>query len=1119
MRRPAILLAALATLPVIAADPPAYQADVKPASPEAQQRLAKFRVPAGLKAELWAAEPLLANPVAFAFDEHGRCFVAETYRLGDGVPDIRGHMDWLDDDLACRTVADRLALYRKHLGPKFDSYTTHHDRITLVEDTTGSGKADKSTVFADGFNTPVSGLGAGVLARRGTVWYTCIPDLWKLEEKNASRHADVRTSLSTGYGVHNGFIGHDLHGLRFGPDGKLYFSIGDRGLNVTTPDGRRLVNPDSGAVLRCNPDGTELEIVATGLRNPQELAFDEFGNLFTCDNNSDSGDKARWVHVVEGGDSGWRTGYQYLEGEYSRGPFNAEKLWYPAFAGQAAYIVPPLFNIADGPSGLCHDPGTGLPEQYRGRFFLCDFRGASGISGVRSVKLRPKGASFELAEESQFFWGILATDCDFAPDGGLYVSDWHEGWGKPGKGRLYRLVDPAFQGSATQTEVKRLLAEGMDKRPVAELVKLLGHADQRVRQEAQFALAAKGKTAIAPLTSTTKAHDNRLARIHAIWGLGQIAREGERSALKGLPPLLADSDAQVRAQSAKVLGDNHYVAAWRDIAALLRDGDPQVCFCACMALGKLLEHPINLDVLEFDVERGIEDGVRRGCFTLLRTAEDKDPYLRHAAAFAVAKSASHSREGQELLAKSVANEPPPVRLGVVVALRRLGSPEVARFLDDPEPRIVLEAARAIYDVPISDAMHKLAALITRSNLPEPLGRRVLAANLDLGRSYHAVELARFAAQADQSDVLRVEALRLLGQWPHPPGRDPVLGLWRPPFLRPTQAAADSLKSPQVLAAVFAGPDRVRRQAAITTAQLHVAAAAPHLLALLADTHRSATARVEALKALASLQAPGWAEAVEKAVTDPAEPVRAAACGLLARLDPAAALRLLGGVLEHGGVPERQAALATLGGMRGRDADAVLARMLDQLLAGKVPAEVRLDLLAAAEKRSAAAVKAKLAAFEARRSKTDHLAEYREVLVGGHADNGKTVFFEKQEVACLRCHKVGNDGGDVGPNLSDVGKRQSREYILESIVDPNRQIAQGFETVVLWLKDGRQVTGVLRAEDAAAVTLMLPDGSSKVVAKGHVESRERGPSAMPADVMKHLTKAELRDLVEYLSGLK
>src|SRR5258708_4137499 len=81
-----------------------------------------------------------------------------------------------------------------------------------------------ATVFAEGFNSHVSGIGAGVLARQGRVWYTCIPDLWMLQDTKGSGTADVRTSLSTGYGVHTGFIGHDLHGLRMGPDGKLYFS-------------------------------------------------------------------------------------------------------------------------------------------------------------------------------------------------------------------------------------------------------------------------------------------------------------------------------------------------------------------------------------------------------------------------------------------------------------------------------------------------------------------------------------------------------------------------------------------------------------------------------------------------------------------------------------------------------------------------------------------------------------------------------------------------------------------------------------------------------------------------------------------------------------------------------
>src|SRR5207248_2892351 len=162
-----------------------------------------------------------------------------------------------------------------------------------------------------------------------------------------------------------GYIGHDLHGLVMGPDGKIYFSIGDRGLNVKTKD-RHLFYPDTGAVLRCNPDGSDLEVVATGLRNPQELAFDQYGNLFTGDNNSDAGDQARWVYIVDGGDSGWRIGYQFITAPTPRGPWNAEKLWYPPWDGQAAYLVPPIANVADGPSGLTYYPGLGLPARYQG---------------------------------------------------------------------------------------------------------------------------------------------------------------------------------------------------------------------------------------------------------------------------------------------------------------------------------------------------------------------------------------------------------------------------------------------------------------------------------------------------------------------------------------------------------------------------------------------------------------------------------------------------------------------------------------------------------------------------------------------------------------------------------
>src|SRR5436190_4232093 len=143
---------------------------IAPASDEGELAIKKFQVARDLKIDLWAAEPMLANPVAFNFDEKGRAYVCETFRLNAGVDDIRGLMDWLDEELASRSVDDRLAEMKRHLGDRFAKYSEQSERIRVIEDRAGTGKADHSTVFAEGFNSPLDGIGAGVLPRKGTVW-------------------------------------------------------------------------------------------------------------------------------------------------------------------------------------------------------------------------------------------------------------------------------------------------------------------------------------------------------------------------------------------------------------------------------------------------------------------------------------------------------------------------------------------------------------------------------------------------------------------------------------------------------------------------------------------------------------------------------------------------------------------------------------------------------------------------------------------------------------------------------------------------------------------------------------------------------------------------------------
>lgn len=122
-------------------------------------------------------------------------------------------------------------------------------------------------------------------------------------------------------------------------------------------------------------------------------------------------------------------------------------------------------------------------------------------------------------------------------------------------------------------------------------------------------------------------------------------------------------------------------------------------------------------------------------------------------------------------------------------------------------------------------------------------------------------------------------------------------------------------------------------------------------------------------------------------------------------------------------------------------------------------------------------------------------------------------------SCRRCHKVDDDGGAVGPDLSRIGAEKTREYLLESLVDPNKQIAKGFETATFALLSGKVVSGIVKAEDDHAITLMDANGGSIRVKQDDIDDRAVGKSGMPEDLIKNLSKADLRDLVEFLSSRK
>ncbi len=1260
------------------AEDPAYHPQINPASDEGEKAIKKFKIADGFKIELFAAEPMLANPVCFCLDNKGRFYVGETFRLYDGVLDMRTHRLWLDDDLASRTVADRLAAMKKNLGESFADYDKQHERIRLLEDTDGDGKADRAVVYADGFNHAEDGVGAGLLADQGDIYYTCIPDLWKLRDTDGDGKADERKSLSTGYGVHFNFLGHDLHGLRKGPDGKLYFSIGDRGAHIET-EGRVIDLPDTGAVFRCNPDGSQLEPFCTGLRNPQELVFDDYGNLFTGDNNSDAGDKARLVYCVEGGDSGWRIGYQWIEKPVQRGPWNGEKIWHLPWKGQAAYIVPPVAHVAAGPAGFAFYPGTGMPERYKDHFFLCDFRGGAGISLIHTFKVQPKGASFEMTDREDFLKGSLVTDVDFGAEGGIYWTDWTEGWDQPHKGRLYHAFDPAVKNDPLVKEAKEILAGNLDRYSDYELGELLAHQDQRVRFEAQYELARRdlrrlqtgrdsdfmlfgtlGTIAfISPQTYSEefknswtsgeypdaqarallqlaeKCSRSPWARLHAIWGIGEVLSklgpkvepkseavaqspqdkekefqfifslvvstlisgndlklgpEGEKAAGellgKGLGEFLSDprnrgeavlveclkdENAEIRAQAIKVLSDIHSVilnsneSHLTELLDLLKDASLRVRFFTAMSLGKI----VNPGVPAMPPSEEIKTRYISALAEMLRENNDADPYLRHAGVMGLVGIGD-----AEALLKHADDESSAVRMGILLALRRMQKPEIARFLKDRDPALVSEAAHAINDVPIADALPELAGMIGQSEnilkmadadvVGKPVMLRILNANFRLGGAENAKAIAEFASRSEPPEVVRLEALGELKDWASPSGRDRVIGVWRPLPKRDPETAARALR-PILPELLRSAPNKILQACAQLAGQYQVAEAGAPLFALLSDAKKPTEARVEALRALGEFEDPNLAKAVNLARADAADALRNEGNAQLAKLDPAGAASVLATALNGGSILEKQGALATLADLEGAQFDQLLSTWLDSLAAKKVPAEIQLDLLEAAQKHPNDEIKMKLARYQSAISTDDPLGGFRESLFGGNAERGEKIFFEKTEVTCQKCHTVKSKvGGEVGPELPSVGTRKGREYILESILHPNAQIAEGFENVTLTMKDGKEYAGRVLEEEGNQILLEIPvqeegeefveeedapkgteakkdekedekekDKNEKweseatkgprvtkmTLPKDQIVSRQHNLSSMPEDISENLAKSELRDLVEFISTLK
>jgi putative heme-binding domain-containing protein len=1089
---------------------------------------AQVEMPAGVELTLWAPDGLIADPVALEVTPDGTVYVAGTQR--NNLPlDIRGHQDWMTTAHTMKTVADLRRFYADVMSPANSAkngwipdangdgskdirdLAEFKERVYRVQDTDGDGIADKSQIVYEGFNDdPTWDTIGGVLSDGNDLVVVVPPGVYRLRDAKGDGRFNQRNTIAEGMNIHPAFGGHGVSGVLMGPDGRLYWEVGDIGLHVTDRGGKVWSYPNQGAVMRSDPDGSNFEVFATGIRNLQEFSFDEHGNLISVDNDGDyPSEQERVVYLPWGSETGWRSNWQY--GKYTDPKNNRYNVWIdeqvfkPRFEGRTARVLPPIANWHAGPSGMAYNPGTALSDAWKHHFFVTSFVGSASTARVYAFKLEEKGAGFAMGPEQTLLKGILAVGLRIGPDGALYVTDWITGWDSKNKGRIWKLDTPETVNSPIRKDVLSLLGDDFSKGATPEIAQLLSHADMRVRQKAQFDLVRRGESAA--LLAAARNKTGGLARLHGLWGLAQLAR---KDATKGavFAEFLTDPDGEIRAQAARMIGDVKVAALAPKVLPLLMDTAPRARYFAAEAIARTAHKAGGPAIVD-----------------MLADNDGHDAYIEHVGAIALAAIG----DAKALEALST-HAKPAVRSAAVVALGRMKHAAVARFLKDADAAIATDAARAINDDgSIVGAVPALAATLTDTTITtEPYLRRALNANLRVGSREAVDRLAAFAADVQRPESLRVEAVSILGVWAAPSPLDRVDGFYLTPFAvqpastTPRDSAAARAAVERLLASMPAdATEKVKVALAEAAGRSGAAGAAPALVAMLKNDASQAV-RLAALEALRLSKGGNPDELMRIASADKSPEVRRAAIAILPTLPLSAAAKTqqLATLYENGSTAEKQGVIEVLGTLKSPESRQVLQGYVDQLEAGTLPVDLHVDLLEAVQTDGSESLAKDLETYRTAKKADTLVQAFAEALSkGGDFRRGQRVVTDNPAAECTRCHTIRGRGSDVGPDLSRIGSTLTRPQLVESLLAPNARIAPGYGVVSVTLKNGDKADGTLRGEtDTEVVLLTGTPPVERRIAKADIASRTDPVSAMPP-LGLILKPREVRDLVEFLAGMR
>ena len=1046
-------------------------ADEPAAGPSVADLMRDVKAPEGFEATVFAGPDLARYPVFVAATVDGTLFVSS---------DGNGSLD----------------------------REPHRGRILRLRDTDGDGTADEAREFVADVDSP-----------RGLVWVDDRlivlhpPHVTAFQDTDGDGSADSQTRLVSdlGFGFADRPADHTSNGLALGIDGWIYAAIGDFGFrDAVGSDGRHL-HLRGGGIVRFRPDGSCLDLFARGTRNNLEAAVGPLLQMIARDNTNDG--------------SGWNVRLHSFSGLEDHG--------YPRrYLHFADEIVPPLADYGGGSgTGACWIDEPWMPARWNDAPFTCDW----GRGLIYRHPLTPHGAGFTAGQE-EFLNLTRVTDLDADGVGTIYAASWRDGtftWTGPHVGFIAGLR-PTGRTAAAAPDFT-----GVDG---SKLCALLAGPSHRIRLEAQRQLLRRGVDSELAGRLEAQATDREAAPGPRLAALFTLALGGEAAARPALIRMAADP--VIAPFAIRALGDLFTATQPADagsqltlsgdvqqtLVAALAAADPRTRLESVVALTRSGDGsaaavllPLAKDPDAVVAHTAIEGAVRLGTIDEPRVLASCEAALDAQGTTAIAARLGASRVLGELHTPAVAamvvsrlkqlqdrkgssTENGDLREALLWSASRLyrregawpgeswgGRPDArgpyyAAEAWDASPQLLEGIVNALAGGSIADmptlgrilGLHRIPAdsivpVLTDWAARGPQGQYALATFLDVEGSWwpQATDLlTSFTQQKDVAPAERVVAIRVLARSDDAAMLGPLVAAAMK--LEPTSAEAAPLQQlarQLVRESAAAAADPLAAEALAEAGPRQREIVDDILLTVAASSSAKSAVRAQA----AAILDAAWQAGLERRLALVAACVRTGSQVLANKLLAAA---------EQSDDGPLQAAAAEGLAKLGIDAESLRRVAAD---AGpnvsERPTGAVLDLV------------------DSRR---------------GDRATGAELFVAKK---CVGCHAAGVDSAGMGPSLANAAGIYSRRQLAESILKPNKSIAQGFATTALVLSDGRPLVGFVTSEAADLVVLRDGLGVEHRVSKSDIEERSQLPtSVMPEGLVNDLSIAQFASLLDYIETL-